>query len=148
MHSATPYDIHFSGIGKKNNEKIILQEYISKNLNKFKDKTIICDRAYFCYDFFDFLDRNGIKFIIRIRNNAKINKKNFKYSIISKKSEKINDCIHNINDVVSVKISDPINLVTNISNYVDNHILDLYHSRWDIEEFFKQIKKNFTNHLR
>ena len=42
LNSSTPYDIHFTGAGKKNNEKIKLQQYIESNLIYFKNKTIIC----------------------------------------------------------------------------------------------------------
>jgi len=52
---------------KKNNEKIKLQEYILTNIDKFKNKIIIADRAYHCYDFFKFLNNNNIKFIIRMK---------------------------------------------------------------------------------
>ena len=64
INNSSPVDLHFTGIGKKNNECLSLEKYIGENLDKFKNKIIICDRAYFCYRFFNFLERNNIKFII------------------------------------------------------------------------------------
>ena len=67
-------DANFTGGDKKNNEKIKLQEYISNNIEQFKNKTIIADRAYHCYDFFKFLNENNIKFIIRMKDKDAKNK--------------------------------------------------------------------------
>jgi len=43
--------MHFTGVGKKNNEISCLEKYIKDNIETFKNKIIICDRAYFCYEF-------------------------------------------------------------------------------------------------
>jgi hypothetical protein len=90
-------DINFTGGDKKNNEKIKLQEYITKNIDMFKNKIIIADRAYHCYDFFKFLNDNNINFIIRlkdkdakfknkdleiIKNDIKQLKSNFKFQVL------------------------------------------------------------------
>jgi len=162
INSGVPYDIHFTGVGKKNNEVICLKEYISKNINYFKGKTIICDRAYFCYSFFNFLIENKIKFIIRIRNECNLitgtatNKKSKHYNdFIKIKENKDVRLIKNKSNITKIltetssdsKQTTTINTVyilTNVEKDIDDiNILNMYTSRWDIEEFFKQIKKNY-----
>jgi hypothetical protein len=65
-----PIDIHFTEEYEKNNECLVLIEYIKNNLDYFKNKLIICDRAYYNFSFFNFLIDNNIKFIIRLRDKA------------------------------------------------------------------------------
>jgi hypothetical protein len=141
-------------------ECLSLKEYISSNINQFKNKIIICDRAYYCYDFFNFLIENDIKFIIRLRDKASkkepskhskhyeahndvFNNKNVrlveKVFITKKSAVKDSTSIDEIEESIMVK------LITNLNskNYDNDKILDLYSSRWNIEEYFKQHKHNF-----
>lgn len=142
-------DANFTGGDKKNNEKIKLQEYILDNINSFKNKTIIADRAYHCYDFFKFLNNNDIKFIIRLKDkDAKNKNKNF---------EMIKDDIkiykHNCKNIKTVYDKDKkqakkekleiVKLATNIKNLKEDKIYELYNKRWSVEENIKQLKSNF-----
>jgi len=52
--SSLNLDINFTGGDKKNNEKIKLQEYISNNIDMFKNKTIIADRHIIVIVFLNF----------------------------------------------------------------------------------------------
>jgi hypothetical protein len=128
-------DANFTGGDKKNNEKIKLQEYILDNINSFKNKTIIADRAYHCYDFFKFLNNNDIKFIIRLKDkDAKNKNKNF---------EMIKDDIkiykHNCKNIKTVYDKDKkqakkekleiVKLATNIENLKEDKIYELYNKR-------------------
>ena len=160
INNSTPIDIHFTGIGKKNNECLSLEKYISENLSKFKNKIIICDRAYHCYRFFNFLDNNNIKFIIRLRHKENL-KKPTKYAkhyddynnIVTNKNIRIIKRTDNIkklavenNDTVKQIISDStIKIISNlnIKEFSDDNIFNLYKNRWTIEEFYKQLKHNF-----
>src|SRR5919109_319573 len=65
-----PIDIESFGREGKNKEVKSATSYIKKNVSKFKNTIIIGDRAYFCYEFMKFLDKNGIYFIIRSKGNA------------------------------------------------------------------------------
>ena len=153
-----PLDIHFTGVGKKNNECLSLKEYIVANIDQFKNKTIICDRAYYCYNFFNFLVENNINFIIRVRDKAdEVEPK--KYAKHYKDYVKIKDntnvgfvtkifkttklAVEDTNNVNVIEKTTIVKLITNLSNYDDDKILELYKSRWDIEEFYKQFKHNF-----
>jgi hypothetical protein len=142
-------DSNFTGGDKKNNEKIKLQEYILANLDCFKNKTIIADRAYHCYDFFKFLNNNNIKFIIRMKDkDAKNKNKNF---------EMIKDDIkiykHNCKNTKTVYDKDKkqvkkekleiVKLATNIKNLKEDKVFELYNKRWSVEESIKQLKSNF-----
>ncbi len=123
-------DLFFTGNEKKNNECIMLQKYIMDNLNLFKNKCIICDRAYFCYSFYNFLNKNKIKFIGRIKNN---------YKDISIKKYKFIRVITRHNEITK----DTVNIATNCTNLSDIDICNLYSKRWNIEEYFKQLKSNY-----
>jgi len=160
INNSSPIDLHFTGVGKKNNECLILEKYINENLNSFKNKIIICDRAYFCYRFFNFLHNKNIKFIIRMRHKE-ISKNPPKYSShyddfinvttnknirIIKRTDNIKKLAVENNDTVKQIISNStIKIITNldIKNYCDDDIINLYKNRWSIEEFYKQLKHNF-----
>ena len=65
-----PIDINFK-MNNCNNEVKLAQKWLNEYKNINKEFIIVADRAYFKYDFFKFLIDNDIKFVIRIRNNAK-----------------------------------------------------------------------------
>lgn len=156
-----PLDIHFTGVGKKNNECLSLMNYISTNIEQFKDKIIICDRAYYCYKFFNFLIENNIKFIIRLRDAAGETipnkyakhykdfmriKDNKNVRIVVKKFKTAKLAVNDSNSSNTIEKETIIKLITNLNNldhYNDDKILELYKSRWNIEEFYKQLKHNF-----
>lgn len=138
-------------------------------MDAFKNTVIICDRAYHCYRFFDFLINNDIKFIIRVKTkegktnldlDKSLKKGTNNYKIIKKlrndirviKSKKI--LKHTVNGGSGKKkvrkynlvVRDNCVLVTNLKDsdkYSDEYILNQYQSRWDIETFFKYLKNNY-----
>ena len=126
-----PIDIIFSDVGKKNNEVKILQQHIANNLNYFVNKCLICDRAYFSYDFFNYLHNNNIKYIIRVKKNISKNSiEQYKIRIIKRQH--------------SSKSDEDVIIATNFlkSEYNDASILKYYGKRWNIEEYFKHLKNN------
>jgi hypothetical protein len=160
INNSSPVDLYFTGIGKKNNECLCLEKYIGENLDKFKNKILICDRAYFCYRFFNFLDNNNIKFIIRMRHkeSSKEPSKHSKYydyykSInnnknirIIKKTDNIKKlAVENNNSVKQIITESTIKIISNLNvkEYTNDKIFELYKNRWSIEEFYKQLKHNF-----
>lgn len=158
ISNGIPIDVHFTGAGKKNNECISLKKYINDNLNYFKGKTIICDRAYYCFSFFNFLVDNNINFIIRLRDNAfdnKINdkskhfneyikiKNNDKIKVITNKFNTSKLVVDDTNSKTKIEKETVVKLLTNLSTLEDDKILELYKNRWNIEEFYKQLKHNF-----
>ena len=158
--NCVPIDIHFTGEGKKNNECLSLKEYIINNIDQFKGKLIICDRAYYCYEFFNFLIENNINFIIRLRDKAdeSVPNKNAKHykdymkiknnntiRIITKKFETKKKAVDDADNITVIQKETIVKLITNLNkeNFNDDKVFDLYKSRWDIEEFYKQLKHNF-----
>ena len=165
VSNCIPIDIKSFGSEGKNKEVKSAIDYITKNIQKFKDTIIIGDRAYFTYDFMKFLDDNGIYFIIRARGDAM----NLDTTIPLKKyikdrntilhlrtkirltrcksvTEKI---VHNVRgkkDIKSHKIllEQNLNLLTNLNanDYPNESLIEIYKSRWDIEVFFKYLKNN------
>jgi hypothetical protein len=65
-----PIELSIEGNKNKNNELLLLKQYI-KNNNIPKNSIFILDRFYCSYDFINFLVDNNYKFIIRFRNNCK-----------------------------------------------------------------------------
>jgi hypothetical protein len=134
-------------------------------LNIFKNCIFTGDRLYFSYDFIDFLIKNNLKYIIRIKGKGKFLNQNTELRRSVNKYEKIINVRNNSRVVTckniipkivyagknkkkikkhKLKIRNDCNIVTNLDNtYSDENILDLYRSRWDIEVFFKYLKSNF-----
>ena len=153
-----PIDIQLKGEENKNKEIESFIQYINKN-NIDKDNIIfVFDRAYFSYDFINYLDKKNINYVIRTKNNSlyldknknnkktnvkKLNDSNIRFitydekCIISKKDKNNND--------VKLEKTIECNIVTNLSlkNNNDTDIKKIYSSRWCIEVFFKLIKSNF-----
>jgi hypothetical protein len=155
INNQIPLDLTFNGIKNKNNELKVLIKYIRDNKDKFKNVILILDRAYCSYSFIDFLNKNNIGFVCRFKNNCKFDRPHNKNRIIEfvtkTKEEIINKDIdtHLINNKkfnkVTIEIKDQYKLITNLDKdqYDNNNIIDIYHKRWDIEVFFKNVKNDF-----
>ena len=162
-----PINIVSDGHRNKNQEVKLSTKFIKKNINLFKNKIIVADRAYFTYDHLDFLNKNNLKFIIRIKGEGdKLNKSNIlktntpdytkimdlrnntrviKYNNILEKTIYASNS-KKTNRTHKIEIKNNCNIITNLLdevNYADEKIMELYKSRWDIEVFFKYIKYNF-----
>lgn len=162
-----PVDIKFYGHQNRNKEVDVFINYINEDIDKFKNAIFVADRLYFNYKLLNFLDKNNLKYIIRIKgrgNNLDENKplskylKNFsqianirKNSRVIKYKGTINKTVYGSKKkgIVKKKYIEVINdclLVTNLpknDKYSDEKLLDNYRSRWSIEVFFKHIKNNF-----
>jgi len=139
-----PIDINFK-MNKCNNEVKLAQKWIDDFKNINIDSIIVADRAYFKYDFFKFLIDNNIKFVIRIRNNAKnIKKLNCRHI---EKSFSIEKKVFNKkkNKYKTLICNNKYSIITNIKEdiYDENKIFNIYEERWNIEVFFKYVKTNF-----
>lgn len=159
-----PIDIKCYGKEGKNNEIKYAKQYIIENIDKFDGAILVVDRAYYSYEFINFLLDKKLLFIIRAKGNAiKIDN-----NITDNKNK--NELIKNIRNNVRIvrckksydrtvfsgltkrkttkcilNIKNDCNIVTNLfinDGYVDEKILNMYRSRWDIEVFFKYIKTN------
>lgn len=67
MVNDIPIDITSFGTEGKNKEIKSVTEYISANIDNFRNTILVCDRGYHSHNFLRFLDENGLKFIIRIK---------------------------------------------------------------------------------
>jgi hypothetical protein len=139
-----PIDINFK-MNKCNNEVKLAQKWLNEYKNINNEFIIVADRAYFKYDFFKFLINNDIKFVIRIRNNAK-NIKNLNCRYLEK-SFSIEKKVFNKkkNKYEIIICNNKYSILTNIKEetYTENKIFKIYEDRWNIEVFFKYLKKNF-----
>ena len=126
-------------MNKCNNEVKLAQQWLNEYKNINKDFIIVADRAYFKYDFFKFLIDNDIKFVIRIRNNAK-NIKNLNCRHLEK-SFSIEKKVFNKkkNKYEIIICNNKYSIITNIKEetYTENKIFKIYEDRWNIEVFFK-----------
>jgi len=164
-----PIDLTHHGSENRNKEVQMLLKEINNNIDNFSNTIIIGDRFYFSYELLHKLYKNNISFIIRakkkgelLENNTKINQ-NYKhyqnimdmrpnirvikfsnkmkktvYSKSGKKEEQKIYYIEQLNDCV---------ILTNLMDkkmYPDDLILDAYRSRWEIETYFKFVKRNFN----
>ena len=141
-----------SHISKKNSEPKHFMDHIKNvvdNLNKHIDMSsmiVVADRGYHCNKLFDMLNKMGLKFIIRIKNNALIitDKCMSKYRLVNFESTKTSRIVHN-KSKMTIEEKNPYFLITNINKdeYSDCKIKNYYNNRWTIETFFAYIRKNF-----
>jgi len=156
-----------NNISNKNNEVHQFMKYTQEN--KIENAIVVCDRAYFKYELFDLLEEKKLKYVIRIKDNCNLIKENFIFSKKDKNFEFIKKIKNNpsvkiisynintekqlqtkTNEIKNVFITNKYHLITNLadSNITNENIRDIYNSRWNIEVFFKILKKNFKfSHL-
>ena len=160
-----PIEIDLIGPQGKNREYQELMNKINKDINLFKNKVIVVDRAYFCYKFIHFLITNNIKFIIRCKGdckNLKLEKitKDKELIQLIKKSTRIISYTEPITRTLNLSSGSKKNkskfsytienkndcvLITNLSKHFNNEsILNFYRLRWKVETYFKLVKHNFN----
>ena len=132
---------------RKNNEPLSVQKFIEKNVDLFRDKILVFDRAYHSKSFYNFLNDNDLSFIIRIKNNAVI-KNLTKFRVIKMSFQSTKSLIapksKHKNGELLVASLEKCMVLTNIkSSITDDKILEYYHLRWNIEVKFKLLKQNF-----
>lgn len=162
-----PIAFTLEGNENRNKEISCAKEYISNHLHSFDNIILVLDRFYYCFNFIEFLIQNNIKFIIKVKGHAK----NFDPN---NKSKKLNDNVLFIKEntrIVNlsstyektlytkntkkhegkqyfVQMKSQCMFITNLyKTYSNEDINNLYKSRWEIESFFKLIKKNFNIQL-
>ena len=54
------------------NVPLDIKFYGKQNKNKLSNIIFVLDRAYFKYDFFNYLDKLNIKYVVRIKSNSKL----------------------------------------------------------------------------
>lgn len=137
-----PIDINFK-MNNCNNEVKLAQKWLNEyeTNNEF---IIVADRAYFKNDFFKFLIEKNIKFVIRIRNNAKIIN-DLKCRYIEKNVSVTKNFFNRKKNIYEkILCNNKYSIITNLSEeYNLNDIFKIYENRWEIEVFFKYIKSNF-----
>lgn len=160
-----PIEIDLIGPQGKNREYQELMNKINTDINLFKNKVIVVDRAYFCYKFIHFLITNNIKFIIRCKGdckNLKLEKitKDKELIQLIKKSTRIISYTEPITRTLNLSSGSKKNktkfsytienkndcvLITNLSKHFNNEsILNFYRLRWKVETYFKLVKHNFN----
>jgi hypothetical protein len=150
-----PIDLEIKGTEYKNKEIKSFIEHIKQSNYDINNMIFVFDRAYFCYDFMNTLNKYNLNFVIRIKNNClciddetQVNKKfiNNNIRFISYKDEITYEKKDKDNNVVKLKETIICNLVTNLlKNKFDNELIKkIYLMRWDVEVFFKLIKSNFN----
>lgn len=159
ISNGIPIDLTFEGSQNKNKEIDCLIKYIKNKGEELKNVIFVLDRAYFKYELFKMLNENGFKYVIRIRDNAKLESE---IKITNKNKEimehlKTTSRIVNYNlshdkkvktknnTVCEIRVNHKYKLITNLTDkllYPDSLILNIYNNRWDVETFIKLIKKN------
>jgi len=159
-----PLDLTYNG-PKRNSEIANLMSYIKEH--KLKNVFFVCDRAYFSYKLFKFIEDEDLSFIIRIKRDSLISKKD-QAKIDKSSNSKLIKEISLVSRIVTyetngykivsttkgtrkIKIKSTIELITNLiekdvdGNYIftDADILAQYKMRWNVEIFFKFVKKCF-----
>jgi hypothetical protein len=163
-----PILLKYEGNEKRNQESRLSKEYISNNINEFKNVILVLDAFYYDISLFNFLIDSKIYFIINGRLNCDAYNKKIPLRQMDKKSkiiyEKVRNNIRLItyekeeNRTVNLKRkkqkktltvkfveNKTINLITNLpKNYDNKQIKNIYKHRWEIETFYQVIKNNFN----
>ncbi len=134
-----PVNIKFKGAENKNKEiNSFIQDIKNKNVST-NNVIFVLDRAYFSYDFINYLDANNYNYVIRVKNSCLYLNKDKNKDKIDKMIKKINnekirfinyqnkyflDIKGKNNKILKVEKSTSCNLVTNlnIANYNDDII--------------------------
>jgi hypothetical protein len=128
-------------INEHHNERKSLIDYLNTTNNMISKRSIIVmDRGYCSKEIYNELSKHELYFICRIKKND---------SMITNK----NDDIININEknikhirIINYKCNNneyyiATNLIDKV-NYPIELIKKIYHKRWNIEDFFRYLKKN------
>ena len=120
---------------KTKNERKAFYDFV-KNKDKFKGNIFVFDKGYVSKKLFERMDNSNLLYICRLRDNS---------SYISGKD----DVIVEENGIKIRIIKYVINnksyyMATNVYDYSISLIKQIYHDRWQIEEYFKYIKQNMN----
>ena len=120
---------------KTKNERKAFYNFI-KNKDKFRGNVFIFDKGYVSEKLFRYMNNNDLLYICRLRDNSCYisNKDNI---IINENGMKIRIIKYVIN-------GKSYHMATNVYDYNINLIRQIYHDRWQIEEYFKYIKQNMN----
>ena len=139
VNNDIPIELLFYGEEAKNKEVKLLEDYMLKNKDKFKNAIFILDRAYCSYKFINFCKKYKFKFVIRFKNNCINIPKTIRVIVFSEYNIEIvnNNNIDKqlINNKkfkdVTLKTNNKYTLVTNlnINDYNNEKIKALYHQR-------------------
>lgn len=118
-----PIDVQFKGQENKNKEIDSFINYINNNNFDVNNAIFVFDRAYFSYDFINYLNDKKINYVIRVKNNCLYLDKN--------KTDDVNIKTHDINiktDDVNIKKTKNKKIINNNENirfitYLDKCII-------------------------
>lgn len=156
LHAVLNYDLGLPSYavitdGKTTDVKVAQKTEFTPN------SVLVVDRAYADYNWFNNLDSNDVKFIIRIKKNVqyRIEKElptNLKHPhIVSDQiirltghyvSKKYPKCLRLIK-VYDLEKDLYLEIITNNLSWTANTVSELYRARWDIEVFFRYLKQSF-----
>jgi hypothetical protein len=118
---------------------------------------VVADRGYMNFEWFKHLDSSGVKFVIRIKCNVKIQEE-ASYEINSKHPHILSDQDIRLAGITGLKnypktlrlvrvyddqSGQHLILATNQMSWTADTISQLYKARWAIESFFKHLKQLF-----
>jgi len=128
----------------------------AKEINIPKDSVVVADRAYIDFENLDRWHRGKSYFVIRLKKSVKFNRLNElelpenrhehilvdEYIELAEKKTKAKYPRKLRRVVVWDEVNQQtIELITNQFFWTANTISDLYKARWDIEQFFKDVKQ-------
>ena len=138
--------LEFNGLAGNSSERHFLKKIVQQGI------TYIADRGYFSFVIADIIAKAGAFFILRIRNNMKI-----EVGKVLAISGNIPNCLNEVKDELIRFTNDPHNrvfrlisftvlgnqfqIVTNRLGLTSLEIIMLYAYRWQIELLFKFIKR-------
>lgn len=120
---------------KHKNERKAFLDYIRNN-DKYKNAIFLFDRGYIGPELFNKLDNGQMKFICRLREDSLLIPADTDDKIIDDKGHQRRIITYTINE-------NKYYLITNLldeKEYTHSILVQLYHKRWRIEEFFKSLK--------
>lgn len=138
--------LEFSGLAGNSSERHFLKKVVKQGV------TYIADRGYFSFVIADIIVKAGAFFILRIKNNMKINQRQS-----LKLTGNIPNCLNEVKDELIRFTTDPNNrvyrlisftvldsefqILTNRLRLTTLEVIMLYAYRWQIELLFKFIKR-------
>ena len=120
-----------------------------------KDRIVVCDKAYFSWEFLTKMENDGIKFVIPGKNNlafeveCDVPEDQLPEGIIadqivrftSQIAAKYGSVVYRRIVVWCERKKKEVDYITNLWETDAEEVLEYYRSRWKIEEFFRLIKR-------
>jgi hypothetical protein len=131
---------------KSHNERKAIIDFITANEDRFKGSILIFDRGYYSFALEKFLKEKGIHYIFRLPKHLKLITDSLKEKTIG---DEINENKRLVKYVIKSNCYYILTDLVDQNEYPVESFIEMYHERWQIEEYYKYSKNNLNlDHIK